>query len=385
MSRSDPLAPPDRRKIANIERLRGVAALAVVICHIAGHFYGFTRFSPGPEKLFGWLGECGVSLFFVISGFCIRLPEARALHTGGKVRLDVREFLARRFLRIAPPYWLALAASIAVGALVRTDQIDGAHGPWDVASHLLMLHTLTPSTFLGTNGVFWTIGLEVHFYLAYLLFANRPARVWTAAALLVLGLVVFGVASRLMAAGNPWRIVGQEFFLTSFWQWYLGALIADWWVKGPRTAPVGLLWAARAAAALATLGLGLIDPRVMALHLTGWILPFGAAAIVILCVMQPARTTAESPLLEPVNALGRASYSLYLFHPVALSLAAFAVLRLDLPVWIGALACLVLSLLLAAASYGLIERPLLAWRARLRRDGRTGMSSVVEGQPALRP
>jgi peptidoglycan/LPS O-acetylase OafA/YrhL len=377
--------PPERRKIANIERLRGVAALAVVVCHIAGHFYGFTRFSPGPEKLFGWLGECGVALFFVISGFCIRLPEARALHTDGKVQLDVREFLARRFLRIAPPYWLALAASIAVGALIRTEQIDGAHSPWDVASHILMLHTLGPSTFLGTNGVFWTIGLEVHFYLAYLLFANRPARVWTAAALLVLGLVVFGVASKLLAAGNPWRIVGQEFFLTSFWQWYLGALIADWWVKQPRTAPMGLLWTARTAAVLFTLALGLIDPRVMGLHVTGWILPFGAAAIIILCVMQPARATAESPLLEPVNALGRASYSLYLFHPVALSLAALAVLRLDLPVWIGALACLALSLLLAAASYALLERPLLAWRARLRRDERAGSLGVVEGQPALRP
>jgi exopolysaccharide production protein ExoZ len=377
--------PPDRRKIANIERLRGVAALAVVVCHIAGHFYGFTRFSPGPEKLFGWLGECGVALFFVISGFCIRLPEARALHTHGKVQLDVREFLARRFLRIAPPYWLALAASIAVGALIRTEQIDGAHSPWDIASHILVLHTLGPSTFLGTNGVFWTIGLEVHFYLAYLLFANRPARVWTAAALLALGLVVFGAASKLLAAGNPWRIVGQEFFLTSFWQWYLGALIADWWVKRPRAAPAALLWTARTAAALFTLSLGLIDPRIMGLHVTGWILPFGAAAIVILCVMQPARTTAESPVLEPLNALGRASYSLYLFHAVALALAAFTVLRLDLPVWIGALACLVLSLLLAAASYTLIERPLLAWRARLRRSERRGISGVVEGQPALGP
>jgi peptidoglycan/LPS O-acetylase OafA/YrhL len=201
----------------------------------------------------------------------------------------------------------------------------------------------------------------------------------------VLGLVVFGVASRLLVAGNPWRIVGQEFFLALFWQWYLGALIADWWVKRPRMAPAGLLWAARTAAVLATLSLGLIDPRVMGLHVTGWVLPFGAAAIVILCVTQPARATAESSRLEPLNALGRASYSLYLFHPVALALAAFAVLRLELPVWIGALACLVLSLLLAAASYGLIERPLLAWRARLRRAEQTRISGVVEGQPALRP
>jgi exopolysaccharide production protein ExoZ len=377
-----PPIPADPRKIANIERLRGVAALAVVICHIAGHFYGFNRFSPGPEKLFGWLGEFGVALFFVISGFCIRLPEARALHADGKVQLDVREFLARRFLRIAPPYWLALAGSIAVGALIKTELIDGDHSALDIATHIFAVHTLLPSTFAGANGVFWTIGLEVHFYLAYLLFANRPARVWTAAALLVLGLAVFGAASRLLPAANPWRIVGQAFFLTSFWQWYLGALIADWSVKRPRTAPGRALWLGRTIAVTGALSLGLVDPRVMELHVTGWILPFGAAAIVALFVVRPTRAGAGPALLEPLDALGRASYSLYLFHPIALSLAAYAVIGRDVPAWIGATDCLALSLLLAAASYGLIERPLLRWRARLRRDRRAPNSGVVEGQLA---
>ena len=377
-----PPIPADPRKIANIERLRGVAALAVVVCHIAGHFYGFTRVSPGPEKLFGWLGEVGVALFFVISGFCIRLPEARALRADGKVQLDVREFLARRFLRIAPPYWLALAGSIAVGALIKTELIDGAHTPTDIAAHVLALHTLLPSTLTGTNGVFWTIGLEVHFYLAYLLFANRPARVWTAAALLVLGLAVFGAASRLLPAANPWRIVGQTFFLTSFWQWYLGALIADWFVRRPRAAPAGALWLGRTTAVAGALSLGLVDPRVMGLHVNGWLLPFGAAAIVALFVLRPARAGADPALIEPLDALGRASYSLYLFHPIALSLAAFALAGRDVPTWIGATACLALSLLLAAASYGLIERPLLRWRARLRRDRRALNSGVIEGQLA---
>ena len=365
MAQSPLLAAP--RKIANIERLRGLAALAVVICHIGGHFYGYTRISPGPEKLFGWLGQFGVAVFFVISGFCIRLPEARALAAGGQLRLDVREFLIRRFLRIAPPYWIALFASIAVGSLIKTELIDGAGGPFDVVSHLLLLHTLAPSTFLGTNGVFWTIGLEVHFYLAYILFANRPARVWTAASLLALGLVAFGAASKVLPTGNPWRIVGQELFLTSFWQWYLGALIADWAVRQPRTADAPVLWTARVAAVFLTLGLGLFDPRLGPLHLRDWLLPFGAAAIVALFVMRSAGARVDSTLLEPLNALGRASYSLYLFHPVALSLAAFGVMRGGWSTDTGAAACLVLALLLAALSYRLIEKPLLAWRTRLRR------------------
>ncbi len=361
-----PPAPSEPRKIANIERLRGLAALAVVICHIGGHFYGFTRISPGPEKLFGWLGQFGVAVFFVISGLCIRLPEARALAGGGVVRLDVREYLIRRFLRIAPPYWIALFASIAVGALIKTELIDGAGSPFDVVSHLLLLHTLAPSTFLGTNGVFWTIGLEVHFYLAYILFANRPAKVWTAAALLVLALVVFGAASKLLATGNPWRIVGQELFLTSFWQWYLGALIADWALKQPRAAAAPPLWTARIAAVILTLGLGLFDPMLGPMHLRDWLLPFGAAAIVALFVMRPVDAGEDSNLLEPLNALGRASYSLYLFHPVALSLAAFAIMSRGWSTGAGAALCLILALMLAGASYRLIEKPLLAWRRRLR-------------------
>jgi peptidoglycan/LPS O-acetylase OafA/YrhL len=352
-------------KIANIERLRGLAALAVVVCHIAGHFYGFTRSSPGPEKLYAWIGQAGVAVFFVISGFCIRLPEARALAQGGPIRLDVREYLARRFLRIAPPYWIALVASIAAGALARTELVDGARGPMDILAHLFLVHSLWASTFNGTNAVFWTIGLEAHFYLAYLLFANRPARVWTAAALLVLGLGVFGLASSLIAATSPWRIVAQTVFLTSFWQWYLGALIADWWVKAPRTAPAAPLWLARILAVMATLLLGLIDPRVGGLHLNGWILPFGATAVVTLFVVRPSVTRPDSPMLKSINWLGQASYSLYLFHPVALSLAVYAMA--GRPAWAGATICMALALLLAAASYGLVEKPLLRWRAKLRR------------------
>ena len=375
MTQADAYVSP--RKIADIERLRGLAALLVVICHIAGTFYNLNITSPLPGRVFGWIGACGVALFFVISGFCIRLPEARALHTHGKVRLDVREFLIRRFLRIAPPYWIALIASIGAGYLYKTQQIDGAHSPLDIATHVLVLHSLLPSTFYTINGVFWTIGIEVHFYLAYILFATRPARVWMAAALLVLALAAYGAASRLMAMDNPWRTVGQQFFITSFWQWYIGALIADWWVKRPRTGPGLLLWPARIVLFVFTLALGLTDPKVAGLHINGWILPCAAAVLVLLFVIRPAGAGEDSPLLEPANVLGRASYSLYLFHPVALSIGAFAVAGRGWPVWVGAVISLFLALALAAAAYGLIEKPLLAWRARLRKPSAPPREAAV--------
>jgi peptidoglycan/LPS O-acetylase OafA/YrhL len=356
-------APLRERRILSIEQLRGVAALAVVVCHVGGHFYGFDRFSPGPAKLFGWLGEWGVALFFVISGFCIRLPMARARAGDPGARLDAGEFVAHRFLRIAPPYWLAIAVSIAAGMLMRTELIDGSHRPLDVVLHVLALHTLWAPSFNSINGVFWTIGIEVHFYAAYLLLANRRLGWPTFAILLAVGLVVFAVASVRLTGG--WRTVGQAVFITAFWQWCLGAMLADWYVRERPQAPRTLLLAARGGVILLSLAMGLVDPRVLGLHLTPWALPFAAAAIVGLFVVRPRQGPRATGLLSAaLSWLGRISYSLYLFHPVALSLVAWAQSRGLLAGLAGPIAEVLGSLVLAWASYRLVERPLLAWRAR---------------------
>ena len=79
-----------------------------------GQFYGVTRYSAGPERLIGWAGQIGVAVFFVVSGFCVRLPMARALAADPNARLDVRRYLHRRARRILPPYWIAIAASIVL-------------------------------------------------------------------------------------------------------------------------------------------------------------------------------------------------------------------------------------------------------------------------------
>lgn len=353
------------RKILSIEQLRGAAALAVVVCHVGGHFYGFDRFSPGPAKLFGWLGAWGVALFFVISGFCIRLPLARARALNPSARLDTGEFVAHRFLRIAPPYWLAIAASIGVGMLMRTALIDGSHRPLDVGLHVLALHTLWAPSFNSINGVFWTIGIEAHFYAAYLLLANRRLGWLMFTALLTLGLIVFAIASVALTGG--WRTVGQELFITAFWQWCLGAMLADWYVRERPQAARNILLTARSGAVLLSLAMGLIDPRVLGLHLMPWALPFGAAAIVGLFVVRPREGQRAPGLLSAgFSWLGRISYSLYLFHPVALSLVAWAQSRGLLARLAGPAAEVLGSLILAWALYRLVERPLLARRARLR-------------------
>ena len=92
-----------------VDQLRGIAALAVVICHSSVSAYKTApNLDGGPWP---WLaltlgfGYLGVPLFFVISGFCIHLPYARALASGEPAPTPAwRRFFARRFWRLYPPY-----------------------------------------------------------------------------------------------------------------------------------------------------------------------------------------------------------------------------------------------------------------------------------------
>src|SRR5690348_9263470 len=98
---------PTRGRWERVDQLRGLAALAVVVCHLSVSAY------PDAPNVGGepwpWLGVLlgfgylGVPLFFVISGFCIHLPYARGLSAGGAAP-DWRRFFARRFRRLYPPY-----------------------------------------------------------------------------------------------------------------------------------------------------------------------------------------------------------------------------------------------------------------------------------------
>jgi peptidoglycan/LPS O-acetylase OafA/YrhL len=347
------------RRIDNIERLRGLAALGVVLCHVIGQFYGVTRYSAGPERLIGWAGQIGVAVFFVVSGFCIRLPMARALAADPNARLDVRRYLHRRARRILPPYWIAIAASIAVGLIAPIGLLGGSHGPFDIGLHLVGLQTLWPNSIDSINGVFWTIGLEIQFYLAYLLLANRPATPAKGLALLLLALAAYGAASFAFPKPNPWRTAGQIFVLATFWQWYLGAVLADLYVRRAdafAAVPAPIAWAVRIVGLGALFGLGLGDPVVAHVHLVYWTLPL-AAALAVAGALIGRRGKARRG--DPLMLLGQASYSLYLLHPAVLGLVVLAATAGHWPAWVSALAGVLGAVAAALIAYRLIERPFI--------------------------
>ena len=157
----------------NLEVLRAVAALAILV----GHAYGLGgRGVPvsAESAVDGVLmtTATGVWLFFCLSGLVIARPFVRSLVDAGHSP-DLRGYAVRRAGRIYPLY----AACAAALLLVVGTTGDGRRA---LGAHLSLLHNLVPGHQQDFLGVTWTLSLEVLFYAAipvlFLLIRRRSPR-----------------------------------------------------------------------------------------------------------------------------------------------------------------------------------------------------------------
>jgi len=204
-----------RPRLGEIDALRGVAALAVVLFHYSTRFHELYPELPTTS----WQvphGHYGVNLFFIISGFVIFMTLERT-----QVASD---FVISRFSRLFPMYWAAVALTFVVthwlglpGKLVSL----GA-----AAANVLMFHNL-----LGVphvDGVYWTLEVELYFYCGMLLLFLRGGmhRVFEATAALLLvrwayfiahagwGIdLSFTVGRLLILKQLPWFVLGIAIYV----------------------------------------------------------------------------------------------------------------------------------------------------------------------------
>jgi hypothetical protein len=155
------------RFMPGIEALRGLATIAVVICHM----WALTTAS----QFAGWqivvgVGQWAVNVFFLLSGFLL----VAYFWTDGP-RPSLREFYLRRFLRIAPAYWL----SVAVLYLFLADRstVFSEQGLRQAVANFTFTQWFFPTTAgsLNVNGVYWTLSDGLLRAAARVRLADSPA------------------------------------------------------------------------------------------------------------------------------------------------------------------------------------------------------------------
>lgn len=150
----------NQRRVEILDPLRGLAALAVAWFHFTNcSEFVQTDWLRASGK-YGWLG---VDMFFVISGFVIPYSMCRG---GYQPRRDFGRFLAKRMIRLEPPYLVSIGLALFLLGLTALTGLGVEKPPVSVPQ--LLLHLGYLNTFFGypwLNDVYWTLGIEFQYYL----------------------------------------------------------------------------------------------------------------------------------------------------------------------------------------------------------------------------
>lgn len=157
---------PTQKKstIAVLDGVRGLAILFVITFHIDWSNQNY-------KELWDWrtnplasavsiAGGTGVTLFFVLSGFLLFMPYAKALLFAGRWPL-ARSFYVRRALRIMPGYYVSLFVLLLIEG---RDYFLPANWP-KLFLFLSFLMDSSQDTFRALNGPYWTLAVEWQFYM----------------------------------------------------------------------------------------------------------------------------------------------------------------------------------------------------------------------------
>ena len=179
--------------IPALDSLRAIAVLLTIVFHAWYQLPGTVATGKTPYQYPLYFGRTGVHLFFVLSGFLLFLPYAKWILGSGE-RPSTRLFYKRRLLRVGPAYWVSLIILSVFGPYTISALLD-------VVAHVFFASNVYYRTIFSINGVYWTMAIEVQYYLVLPLIAfalfwlSKRVGVWVSLLGLVGALLVVSAAS----------------------------------------------------------------------------------------------------------------------------------------------------------------------------------------------
>jgi peptidoglycan/LPS O-acetylase OafA/YrhL len=328
------------KRIDSLDFLRGLAALAVCWFHYTNCLPSLVL--PSWIRLSGRPGWHGVEIFFVLSGFVIPY----SLHRAQYQLRGFGQFLAKRLVRLHPPYVASLILILALNDLgqrfLGTPTKADSHSLGDILLHLIYGNGILGLPWI--NSVYWTLAIELQFYLLIgLIFPLvSKAHSWKPEIVLVgLGVLALVLPQDYLV----FHYLAPFLLGMTVYRFHVGLLGRCRYVITILVLAAGCWWTLAATSMLASVATALFIAHVR----------FGAC--------------------WPFPAMGKISYSLYLLHfPIGILLAQLLAGLTTSPG--GSIAVLLLcvasALAAATAFYFAIEKPGQKW------------SSAIGYQPIIR-
>lgn len=293
-------------RLDHLDGLRGIAALLVVHQHLVEHWARAAPDAAAVHAHLAWLyayldlGKLGVVAFFAISGFIVP-----ASFRGDSPRIG---FIVSRLCRLFPAYWLA----VVLAALLMPVFAGQPASTAQTLANLSMMPALWGQSDL--LGIFWTLRIEWVFYgLCLLLFSLGRMHSATTTHRLGMAMLAFALlAAPLRAAGVAAVPVALPLYLAVMLQGHLMRLaLLERDVEAARRWPAQLL------------ALCILIPVCWALaydddtHKESVLAD--CSAFVLGLLLFAGCVTRRYLGARVLSYLGRISYGIYLFHPLALA------------------------------------------------------------------
>lgn len=300
---------PAHRILTALHGLRGLAAMAVAVFHLH-HLIGLAL--PFPLQFIATHWGLGVQLFFVLSAFSLCYSTINSVGREGWVR----DYLIKRYFRIAPMFYFMLLAWVTL-FILRGVNFEFSN----ILLNILMVYNFVPGKHESIVQAGWTIGVEMLFYLLLPLLLITIHGLWKSVIFAALALLISVVVrAQLVAAGGVLQSYAHFAFLSSLGIFALGMVsfnLYQWGIDSSYAVRLRLIFSMAAVSlilfvALASDQFDYFIGMASRPDILLWSLLF--AALISWQALAPSRVLAAT-LFEFA---GERSFSIYLVHPMVI-------------------------------------------------------------------